>query len=242
MTLRAILDRMTNHHTPDHPFTIVGPTLQSDGPHVGQPGYVAYLHPNYTGITRDRINARLAGLGARPGDTVLLPHADGRPHIEGHRLLQLLDPQWAWHLETDGTRTPDPWMASRLRHVTIVPSRVATDADVAWWWADATFRGLADADRMQVAWRFIVTMVWGEVWSNGELVDRYATADPGDLHAIDEMVAEYGIPRRSVWLTPDGSGQAGVLGGVAGLADAALPRGFNVSVRLYDLLWEKGGP
>lgn len=226
---------------------VFGPTIQGEGPHTGRRCFFVRLgHCNLhctwcdTPYTWDRdrydvdaecppatppeILERLAALGARPGDTVVL--SGGEPLIHHPTLPALLDADYRWHLESNGTIWPGHDTASAFSHVTLSPKihdqgdpeRRRLRREPLLHWAERTFT--SDGG---VAWKFVI---------------RPGSVHGGiDLTAVEALVRDYGLPSSCVWLMPEGTTPVGILHGTRDLTDYAVARGYNLTTRLHTLIW-----
>lgn len=65
---------------------------------------------------------------------------------------------------------------------------------------------------------------------------KFVAASLADLEEIAGLQAAYGLD--PVWVMPEGTSSTTVLAGMRLLADEVIARGWNLSPRLHDLLWE----
>jgi 7-carboxy-7-deazaguanine synthase len=65
---------------------------------------------------------------------------------------------------------------------------------------------------------------------------KFVAASPADLDEIASLQEAYGLD--PVWVMPEGTSSAAVLGGMRALAEEVIARGWNLSSRLHVLLWE----
>jgi hypothetical protein len=65
---------------------------------------------------------------------------------------------------------------------------------------------------------------------------RLTAAGLDDLEEIAGLQAAFGLD--PVWVMPEGTSSTAVLGGMRLLAEEVIARGWNLSTRLHDLLWE----
>jgi organic radical activating enzyme len=64
---------------------------------------------------------------------------------------------------------------------------------------------------------------------------KFVARRPCDLEEIAALEAAYGLA--PVWVMPEGTTDAAVLGGMRALADAVIARGWHLTPRLHVLLW-----
>lgn len=58
-----------------------------------------------------------------------------------------------------------------------------------------------------------------------------------DIQEITDLVTMYNIPRRCVWLMPEGTFEGFVIRGARPLAEVCKERGWNLSMRMHTILW-----
>ena len=58
-----------------------------------------------------------------------------------------------------------------------------------------------------------------------------------DFDEIEEIIAKFKIPRKAVWIMPEGTSQLAQMEVMNRLADEAITRGLNISPRLHVLIW-----
>jgi organic radical activating enzyme len=68
---------------------------------------------------------------------------------------------------------------------------------------------------------------------------KFVVSSPGDLDEIDDLISQVGIPRRRVYLMPEGTDSETVSRHLTALADLAIERGYNLTTRLHIILWGK---
>ncbi|ONI87072.1 hypothetical protein ALI144C_10045 [Actinosynnema sp. ALI-1.44] len=122
------------------------------------------------------------------------------------------------HVETNGTIPPTPAVGELVDHFTVSP-KLANTGDPA---------GRRLKPRALAAFAAAAP---------GRAVFKFVAASPTDLTEVDRLVSEYSIPRRAVWIMPEGRTAARVLACHRSLADAILTRGYNTTTRLHMLLW-----
>ncbi|MFJ1936615.1 7-carboxy-7-deazaguanine synthase QueE [Kitasatospora sp. NPDC088160] len=67
-------------------------------------------------------------------------------------------------------------------------------------------------------------------------VFKFVLDSPADAEELATLQDQLGLER--VWVMPEATTAAAVVGGMRALADVAIERGWNVSSRLHVLLWE----
>jgi organic radical activating enzyme len=68
---------------------------------------------------------------------------------------------------------------------------------------------------------------------------KFVVSSPDDLDEIDDLVTQAEIPRRRVYLMPEGTDSETVSRHLTALADLAIKRGYNLTTRLHIILWGK---
>jgi organic radical activating enzyme len=58
-----------------------------------------------------------------------------------------------------------------------------------------------------------------------------------DFDEIEEIITQFKIPRKAVWIMPEGTSQLAQMEVMNRLADEAITRGWNISPRLHVLIW-----
>lgn len=227
--------------TPTLPLNdLFGPTAQGEGPHCGR--RCAFVRLGFcnltctwcdTPYTWDHARYDVAAqspatpvadirerLTALDVDTVVLSGGEPMMWVGSHALEQLLGGPWDWHVETNGTKTPPDWWPGAVAHTTVSPKlansgvdeqrRIVPDALTSWS-KTATYTG-------RVAFKFVI-------------------AQPRDLGEVEQLVREFQLPRRHVWVMPEGVGADTVLALHRAIAQPALDLGYNTTTRLHTLLW-----
>lgn len=217
---------------------VFGPTFQGEGPHTGRVcGFLRLGLCNLTcewcdtpytwdttrfdvktecpptpiGEIADRVNA----LGV---DLMVL--SGGEPLMHRAKLEELfhLTPRVTWHVETNGTLVPPGWWPTRVAHTTISPK-------------------INTRDRERKRLKPVALAIWAELAHRNEAAFKFVVTDLSDLDVIAELVEQYDIPRRAVWVMPEGVTAETVLDHHRTLADAVLKLGYNTTTRLHVLLW-----
>jgi 7-carboxy-7-deazaguanine synthase len=74
-----------------------------------------------------------------------------------------------------------------------------------------------------------------ELQASGQARWKFVVCGPGDLDEIDGLQREFGLTE--IWLSPEGTTPAAITGQLRLAADAALARGWNLTVREHILIW-----
>jgi 7-carboxy-7-deazaguanine synthase len=216
---------------------IFGPTLQGEGPSVGQ--RAAFLRLSRcnlsctwcdTPYTWDSRRFDLAAETHRMSqcevgdrlldiDAPLVVITGGEPLLQQERLTWLVDLCRARgkrvEIETNGTIAPSQGLAGALRGSFNVSPKLAGSGQP---------HDLRIKD--EVLNRFVRT---------GKALFKFVVTDPSDLEEIAELEAEFGLA--PVWVMPEGTDDQTTLTGMRLVADEALARGWNLTPRLHILLW-----
>jgi len=125
-------------------------------------------------------------------------------------------------IETNGTITPAAWL-NRQVTLNVSPKLAHAGGDRARRIRPASLTALAHWARIgRARWKFVVR-------------------DLADLDQVDALVHAHAAPPASVWLMPEGTDIDTVLDRGRVLADAALDRGYNLTLRDHVLLWPGQG-
>lgn len=224
--------------TPVLPLSeVFGPTFQGEGPHTGRPCAFVRLglcnlacewcDTPYTWDTSrydvakecpdtpvDVIRARLSAIGAP-----LVVVSGGEPLMHHNKLPALLaDAPWDWHLETNGTIPPPAWLGQYVTHTTVSPKIATRDPAKKRLKPGALTRWAQLAHEDTACFKFVVT-------------------NHQQLDVVDLLVDQYDIPRRAVWVMPEGATAQAVLEHHRDIAEAVLAHGYSTTTRLHTLLW-----
>lgn len=74
-----------------------------------------------------------------------------------------------------------------------------------------------------------------QLQASGQARWKFVVCGPGDLDEIDGLQREFGLTE--IWLSPEGTTPAAITGQLRLAADAALARGWNLTVREHVLIW-----
>jgi 7-carboxy-7-deazaguanine synthase len=134
--------------------------------------------------------------------------------VELVRLLKLRG--CAVHIETAGTLLPPPELTDVVEQYNVSP-KLANSGNR----ASKRFKPsvLAHFGALEKAWfKFVVT-------------------GPRELDEVDRIVATTGIPASRVMIMPEGITPDGNMGTARAVADAAIGRGYGLTLRYHILLW-----
>lgn len=141
----------------------------------------------------------------------------GEPMLQQRGLLQLTARLWGldMEVETNGTRTPDPALARRVRFN--VSPKLANS-------------GVPEHVRIKPDALRVLAREPGVAF-------KYVATGTDDLDEIDRINRLAGVPPERVWVMPEGVHPATVVQHAAQLGDAVVARGWNLTTRLHVLLW-----
>jgi 7-carboxy-7-deazaguanine synthase len=147
----------------------------------------------------------------------------GEPLLQQRALLPLVtrlnEAGVQVHVETNGTKVPDPDLALRVQLWMVSPKlsnsgnleqeRIRPDALT--WYAAAARGGMA-------AFKFVLER-------------------PGDIEEAGRLTTEYGVPPRAVWGMPEGTSAESILAHVEEIAPAVAEHGWNLTLRQQVLMY-----
>lgn len=215
---------------------VFGPTIQGEGPTAGRrAGFVrlgrcdldcSWCDTPYTWdwsrfdpavelhtAAVDDVVAQVAAMGV---DRVVV--TGGEPLLQQRGLLPFLEAAaergWAVEIETNGRHAPDPAVAELVEQFNVSPKLANSGVS-----ADRAIRPDALAALL----------------ATGKAVFKFVVTGPGDLDEIQAIVDTHRLS--PVWVMPEATTADAVRAGMAGLADAVVDRGWNLTPRLHILLW-----
>ncbi|MFF2374848.1 7-carboxy-7-deazaguanine synthase QueE [Streptomyces xiamenensis] len=167
----------------------------------------------------------LASLGAlwdverRPTIIVV---SGGEPMMQQRELVPLVEQLAGWgaeiHVETAGTIAPWAAFDRHIAQYTVSP-KLANSSNP-----------LSKRRKPEVLAAFRET---GRAWLKCVIEPDYER----DLEEVDDLVQEVGFPPSRVMVMPEGSDSHSTLMTARAMADAALQRGYGLSLRTHVLLW-----
>lgn len=213
---------------------VFGPTWQGEGPHLGlRCGFVRLGLCNLTcewcdtPYTWDRSRYDVK---AECPDTPVLDIADavhslgvgtmvlsgGEPlmHQRTPALRLLLDSTAVdWHVETNGTLAPQPWLIDRVQHFTVSPKI-----------------GTRDPERKRIKPAALAAFPEHTAW-------KFVCTEQGDVDVVHRLCTDLGIAPSQVWIMPEGRTTAALLATQRDLAPRIRHHGYNLTTRLHVLLY-----
>lgn len=215
---------------------IFGPTLQGEGPSAGRRcGFLrlgacnldcAWCDTPYTWdwarfrprdelrrITAEEAVARIDSMGV---DMVVV--TGGEPLLQQDRLVPFLraarDRDWHVEVETNGTVAPLAEVVELVGRFNVSPKLANSGVPLERRIIDHALRSLNGC---------------------GRAIFKFVAEGEDDFPELDALVTRLGL--RPVYVMPQATDAAGVLAGLAALADVAVARGYVLSPRLHILLW-----
>lgn len=215
---------------------VFGPTWQGEGPYTGtRTGFVRLGLCNLscewcdTPYTWDRsrydvdkecpptpvadVHDRLRTMDVR---TVTL--SGGEPLMHKGKLETLLDPQWQWHVETNGTLGPPSYWRERVQHTSVSPKINTHDP-----YKKRIKRGALEQ--------------WNNLANEGRAAFKFVASNSLDLELVASVVDLVGIAKHNVWIMPEGTNIGALVHKHRVLAPHIEARGWNTTTRLHTLLY-----
>lgn len=216
---------------------VFGPTWQGEGPHAGR--RCAFIRLGLCNLTCEWCDTPFTWDSSRYDVHAECPEtpvvdiwkrleatgcsmvvlSGGEPLVHHQRLPHLFTHHHEWHVETNGTIAPPEYWDRYVTHTTVSP-KVNTRDPLKKRFKPAALRAWADkAARGRAAFKFVVT-------------------NPRDLDVIEAIMRRYDIPRRRVWVMPEGTTAEAVIAHHRDLAPHIEAHGFNTTTRLHTLLYD----
>jgi organic radical activating enzyme len=219
---------------------VFGPTVQGEGPHVGQRCAFVRLadcnlactwcdtryswdwaHYDRDTETHEMTPAEVAAAVTEMGvDRLVL--TGGEPLMQQHALHELHDALAGIPIdvETNGTITPHPSVEHLIDLFVVSPKLAhAGDRESKRLKNDPMLRFAALSRHQRAVFKFVV-------------------ATPDDIAEAAGICDRYRINRSVVWLMPEGASRADHLDHLVALADPIIAAGFHLSTRLHVLAWD----
>lgn len=73
--------------------------------------------------------------------------------------------------------------------------------------------------------------------ASGRAIFKFVAATEADVDEAAEVATRYGLPARTVWISPEGTGIDAVLSHTKVIAEPTIRHGFNLGTRLHTLVW-----
>lgn len=147
----------------------------------------------------------------------------GEPMLQQPALTELGPMLHPMHveIETNGTRAPRPGMLEFIERFNVSPKLDhAGDPEQLRLVPDA----LASFSHLAVL---------------GRATFKFVAANETHLDEVQQLVTQYEIPQRAVWIMPEGYTRQTHLDHLTTIADAVIARGWNLAARLHVITWEQ---
>jgi organic radical activating enzyme len=230
---------------------VFGPTFQGEGPSTGQTAYFVRLggcnltcdrcdtpftwdarrynlRDQLTPLTARQINDRLAAIGAdtcwSSGEHMVVI-TGGEPLMYQDRsgfglLVSSMD--CPVEIETNGTIAPAEWLRNQGHVRFNVSPKLAGPMSI-------------DPEHRRIVPSALASFV--DLAVRGQAVFKIVVTSDEDVKVAVDLTDGYGIPRRAVWVMPEGTTPADVLRHGRAVTEAALTYGINLTLRQHILLW-----
>lgn len=134
-------------------------------------------------------------------------------------MVKLINAGVEVHVETNGTQTPTNFSEAYISRFVVSP-KLAHSGDV-------------ESDRIIAP----ALEHFAALAHKDRAVFKFVAQTPEDLDEIEAHLANFGIPRKSVWVMPEGVTAEAQVEGLERLAPHIVAKGWNVSSRLHVLTW-----
>jgi len=71
----------------------------------------------------------------------------------------------------------------------------------------------------------------------GASIFKFVCQQGSDLDEVEQVIAEAGIPRKDVWIMPEGRDAETLMSNAEKITDKAIDLGFNITPRLHVMTW-----
>lgn len=148
-----------------------------------------------------------------------LLHAKREPSCPLAVLLAATATDKVWHVETNGTIPPPPWLMTYVQHVTVSP-KINT----------------ADPEHRRLNRRALAE--WAAIADTGRAAFKFVASTPEDLDTIHSLCESLGITPHQVWIQAEGTDAATLIQRQRDLAPHIHDHGWHLTTRLHVLLYD----
>lgn len=123
------------------------------------------------------------------------------------------------HVETNGTILPNTWVEGRVAHFTVSPK----------------INHQGDPEKKRIKTKPLQR--FAALAHEGRAAFKVVCRNEDEVHAAADTLRDLGVPKTASWVMPEGVTPEQVMHHARAIADAALDRGLNLSLRQHTLMY-----